>query len=435
MRWIDFNSVVFLSDRMCDHWNHTYVKLTSEEQDILDLILIKHKRIEDNFHRDDQTVIPFVTEKPTFEEYKNLQYDENNEESLISEYHFDYPYDRVYTWLKITDNEEYTQIKIGESNLIFVPKWKDKNDFIRYVDFQDENSYHKRLQEALMDIIKYLNLHSSVYEQYYREFPDNLKLGYIIRKDYEKATGERLVSDKQINDFMYAIKHPGNKTIKTTREYFNILNKCYKAMIEKHPNLMLKDMYNEKRKSYNGYVPGDPRYLYDVFADHRHDEFDKIDLDSEQDLEEWYGDAVTFTEVSKRPHGGHPFEVHCGYISHIYPNPGESIYVNFPRWTSNPVSDIVDIFIIVTKLGYKIEFSNQTLMKSFVKIIHSEDPIVKLSQDIRHTPDSLPKHFYTFNDFYDFDSKEAEAVKEKIVWWEYKIERSDNDEDKEDENI
>ena len=168
MRWIDFNSVVNLSDRMCDTWNSTFVKLTSEEQDILNMILIKHKRIIDNFHRDDQTVIPCVCEKPTIDEYKNLQYADDTDESLVTEYHYDYPYDRVYTWLKITDNEDYTEIKIGESKLVFVPKWHDEST--HYIEFRDENSYHKRLQEALMDIIKYLNLQSSVYEQYYKEF-------------------------------------------------------------------------------------------------------------------------------------------------------------------------------------------------------------------------------------------------------------------------
>lgn len=433
MRWIDFHSVVNLSDRMIDTWNQTFVKLTPDEQDILDLILIKHKRIIDNFHRDDQTVIPFVMEKPTIDEYKNLQYYTETDESLVSEYHYDYPYDKVYTWLKIIDNEDSTQIIIGESKLVYVPKWKDEE--INYINFQDDNSYHQRLQEALMDIIKYLNLHSSVYEQYYKEFPDDLKLGYIIRKDYEEATGERLVTDEQVAKFEKVLANPGTKTVKTTREFFKILNKCYEAMIEKHPNMMLRDSYTERTKSFHGYVPEDPRYLYDTFADHRHDEFDKIDLDSEEELNEWYGDAVTFVEEQKRPHGGHPFEVHCGYVSHIFLNPGESIMVDFPRWTSNPVSDIVDIFILVTEMGYKITFSNDSLMKSFVKIIHSEDPIVKLSQDITHAPDSLPKHFYQFNDFYDFNSKEAQAVKEKIVWWEYKIERSDNEEDKEDENI
>lgn len=433
MRWIDFHSVVNLSDRMIDAWNQTFVKLTPDEQDILDLILIKHKRIIDNFHRDDQTVIPFVMEKPTIDEYKNLQYYAETDESLVSEYHYDYPYDKVYTWLKIIDNEDSTQIIIGETKLVYVPKWKDSE--IKYISFQDDNSYHQRLQEALMDIIKYLNLHSSVYEQYYKEFPDDLKLGYIIRKDYEQATGDRLVTDEQVAKFEKVLANPGTKTVKTTREFFKILNKCYEAMIEKHPNMMLRDSYSERTKSFYGYVPEDPRYLYDIFADHRHDDFDKIDLDSEEELNEWYGDAVTFVEEQKRPHGGHPFEVHCGYVSHIFLNPGESIMVDFPRWTSNPVSDIVDIFVLVTEMGYKITFSNESLMKSFVKIIHSEDPIVKLSQDITHAPDSLPKHFYQFNDFYDFNSKEAQAVKEKIVWWEYKIERSDNEEDKEDENI
>lgn len=431
MRWIDFNSVVNLSDRMCDTWNNTFVKLTSEEQDILDMILIKHKRIIDNFHRDDQTVIPFVCEKPTIDEYKNLQYADDTDESLITEYHYDYPYDRVYTWLKITDNEDYTEIKIGESKLVFVPKWHDES--IHYIEFRDENSYHKRLQEALMDIIKYLNLQSSVYEQYYKEFPDELKLGYIIRKDYEEATGERLVSDQQIERFEYYLKHPGTKTISTTREFFSVLNKCYEKMMEKHPNLMLRDTYNEKRKSYNGYVPGDPRYLYDVYADHRHDGFDEINLDSEQELIDWYEDSVTFIEISKRTHGGHPFEVHCGYVSHIFLNPNEAIMVDFPRWNANPISDIVDIFILVSELGYKIELSNPSLMKSLLKIIHSEDPIIKLSHDINHAPDSMPKHFYQFSDFYDFNKKEAQAVKEKIIWWEYKIERSDDVE--EDENI
>lgn len=433
MRWIDFNSVVYLSDKMCDKWNNTFVKLTTEERDILDMILIKHKRIIDNFHRDNQTVIPFVTEKPTIDEYKNLQYSDYIDESMISEYHFEYPYDRVYTWLKIIENESFIEIKIGESTLVYVPKWHD--DSIRYIEFRDENSYHRRLQEALMDIIKYLNLHSSVYIQYYNEFPEDLKLGYIIRKDYEEATGERLVTDEQIEKFEAAVAKPGTKTIKTTREFFKVLNKCYELMIEKHPNMMLRDVLQEHKKSFNGYVPDEPQYLYDVFADHRHDEFDEIDLDSEEALRDWYYDAVTFTEAAKRPHGGHPFEVHCGYVSHIFLNPGEAITIDFPRWNSNPVSDIVDLFILMTELGYKIQFSNNSLMKSFLKIIHSEDPIIKLSHDINHAPDSLPKHFYQFNDFYDFNSKEAQAVKEKIIWWEYKIERSDDDEDKEDENI